>query len=68
LYCHDGGQQSGGLISGSVLKLHGPATIPDVLEDRMIEKFFRYESSTKSFKELEGIKTFTLTTDALILK
>ena len=68
LYCHDGGQQQGGLISGSVLKLHGPANIPDVLEDKMIEKFFRYETGTKSFKELTGIKTFTLTTDAVILK
>ena len=34
----------------------------------MIEKFFRYESSTKAFKELTGIKGFTLTTDAITLK
>jgi hypothetical protein len=39
--------------------------MPDVLEDRMIEKFFRYESGAKAFKELQGIKGFTLTTDAI---
>jgi hypothetical protein len=33
----------------------------------MIEKFFRYESGAKSFKELVGIKGFTLTTDAIQL-
>jgi len=60
LYCHDG--------SLTIYKLHGPASIPDVLEDRMVEKFFRYESSTKAFKEIEGIKTFTLTTDAVTIK
>jgi hypothetical protein len=34
----------------------------------MIEKFFRYESGTKAFKELSGIKGFTLTTDAVTIK
>ena len=34
----------------------------------MIEKFFRYESGARAFKELTGIKGFTLTTDAIILK
>lgn len=67
LYAHDGGQQNGGLISGSVYKLNGPSNIPDTLEDRMIEKFFRYESGAKAFKELTGIKGFTLTTDAVTL-
>lgn len=33
----------------------------------MIEKFFRYESGAKAFKELTGIKGFTLTTDAVTL-
>jgi len=33
----------------------------------MIEKFFRYESGSKSFKELTGIKGFTLTTDAVTI-
>jgi hypothetical protein len=70
LYCHEGGSSDGGggSISGQVFKLHGPPSVPDVLEDKMIEKFFRYESGTKSFKELSGIKTFTLTTDAITLK
>lgn len=67
LYCHDGGG-AGGLISGTVQKLHGPTTIPDVLDDKMIEKFFRYESGIKSFKELSGIKSFTLTVDAVTIK
>ncbi len=59
LYSHDG--------LGTVVKIHGPNNIPEVLEDRMIEKFFRYDSSNKVFKELSGIKTFTLTTDAVSL-
>jgi calmodulin-regulated spectrin-associated protein len=67
LYGHDGGQSTGGMISGSVLKLHGPSNIPEVLEDKMIEKFFRYESGTKAFSEITGIKGFTLTTDAVTL-
>lgn len=62
LYGHDGGAPQ---ISGSVVKVHGPSNIPDVLEDKMIEKFFRYESGNKAFKELTGIKSFTLTTDAV---
>jgi len=60
LYCHNG--------SLTIFKLHGPPSVPDVLEDRMVEKFFRYESSSKAFKEIEGIKTFTLTTDAVTIK
>ena len=62
LYCHEGGSPD---ISGTVCKLHGPSNIPEILEDKMIEKFFRYESGAKSFKELVGIKGFTLTTDAI---
>ena len=34
----------------------------------MIEKFFRYDSGNKVFKELPGIKGFTLTTDAVALQ
>ena len=64
LYCHEGGSPD---ISGTVCKLHGPSNIPEILEDKMIEKFFRYESGAKSFKELVGIKGFTLTTDAIQL-
>jgi calmodulin-regulated spectrin-associated protein len=67
LYCHEGGGEGSG-ISGTVYKLHGPPTVPDVLEDKMIEKFFRYESGSKAFKELTGIKSFTLTTDAITIK
>lgn len=33
----------------------------------MIEKFYRYDSGNKVFKELPGIKGFTLTTDAVAL-
>jgi hypothetical protein len=33
----------------------------------MVEKFFRYDSGNKVFKELTGIKTFSLTTDAICL-
>ena len=39
-----------------------------MLEDKMIEKFFRYDSSNKVFKELTGIKGFTPTTDAVSLQ
>ena len=33
----------------------------------MLDKFFRYESGAKNFKELVGSKGFTLTTDAVQL-
>lgn len=56
LYAHDG-------ICG-VTRIHGPPTVPEILEDKMVEKFFRYDSSNRIFKELTGIKSFTLTTDA----
>eukprot|EP00347_Sterkiella_histriomuscorum_P003400 403364443 len=59
LYSHDG--------SGQAEKIHGPSTVPEVLFDHMIEKFYRYDSGNKVFKELTGIKGFTLTTDAIAL-
>lgn len=65
LYCHEGNSSQ---IGGQVFKIHGPPNIPDVLEDKMIDKFFRYESGAKQFKEIPGIKSFTLTTDAVNLK
>ena len=33
----------------------------------MVEKFFRYDSGAKTFKELAGTKAFSLTTDAVVL-
>lgn len=61
LYSHDG--------SGYVEKIYGPTvpTIPEILDELMVEKFFRYDSGNKVFKELTGIKTFSLTTDAVSL-
>ena len=53
---------------GYVERIHGPTNIPEILEDKMLDKFFRYDSGNKVFKELTGIKSITLTTDALILK
>ncbi len=60
LYSHDG--------IGTVIKIHGPSNAPDYLEDRVIDKFFRYDSGNKVFKELTGIKSFTPTTDAVSLQ
>lgn len=60
LYAHDG--------IGTVFKIHGPSNAPELLEDKMIDKFFRYDSGNKVFKEQSGIKSFTLTTDAVSLK
>lgn len=48
LYSHDG--------SGGVIKIYGPPNVPDMLEDKMVEKFFRYDSGAKTFKELSGTK------------
>lgn len=41
--------------------------MPEILEDKMIDQFFRYESGTKTFKEQIGIKGFTLSSDAVTL-
>ena len=46
LYWHDG--------TGRVEKIYGPQGVPDYLEDKMIEKFFRYDSGNKNFKEIAG--------------
>jgi hypothetical protein len=43
------------------------AATPDNLEEHMIDKFFRYDSGNKVFKELPGIKSISLTTDAVSL-
>jgi len=60
LYSHDG--------IGQVEKIFGPSSAPEILEDKMVEKFFRYDSGNKVFKDLVGIKTFSLTTDAVSLQ
>lgn len=59
LYSHDG--------IGTVEKVYGPQNIPELLDDKMVEKFFRYDSGNKVFKELTGIKSFSITTDAIAL-
>lgn len=59
LFSHDG--------IGTVEKIYGPNSVPECLEDKMVEKFFRYDSGNKVFKELPGIKSFSLTTDAVSL-
>jgi len=52
---------------GTVEKILGPAVCPEIIDERMVEKFFRYDSGNKVFKELAGIKGFSLTTDAVVL-
>ncbi|CDW86206.1 UNKNOWN [Stylonychia lemnae] len=59
LYQHDG--------IGLIEKIMGSAGCPDIIEDKMVEKFFRYDSGNKIFKELAGIKSISLTTDAVAL-
>lgn len=34
----------------------------------MIEKYYRYDSGNKIFKELTGVSGFTLTTDAVVMQ
>lgn len=61
LYGHDG-------VEMTLEKVHGPSNVPDVLEHHLLEKFYRYDSGNKVFKELSGIKSLTLTTDAFTMK
>ena len=65
LYYHDG-LNSQEIVS--LTKLHGPASAPEMLLPGQCEKYFRYESGAKAFKEIQGIKGFTLTTDAVQAK
>ena len=46
--------------------IHGAG--PDMLEQRMVSGYFKYSTSTRSFTEIGGTKTFTATTDAITLK
>ena len=39
-----------------------------MLEQRMVSGYFKYSTSTRSFTEIGGTKTFTATTDAITLK
>lgn len=48
-------------------KIFGQANAPEVLEDKMIEKYYRFDSGNRIFKELTGNKNFSLTTDAVVL-
>jgi hypothetical protein len=52
---------------GRVEKIYGPLNAPDFIEDKMVEKIFRYDSGNKVFKELAGTKTISITTDAVVL-
>lgn len=51
---------------GGVVKIYGPPNVPEFLDDKMVEKFYRYDSGGKTFKELAA-KAFSLTTDAVVL-
>jgi len=51
------------LIYGQTSKLS-----PAVIYEQQIERFFKYSSGSKSFQELGGQKSLTLTTDAVMLK
>ena len=59
LYCHDGASVPS--------KIHGN-NAPETLDSAMIEKYYRYDSGNKIFKELTGVSGFTLTTDAVVMQ
>ena len=46
--------------------IHGVG--PDMLNQHMVSGYFKYSTSTRSFAEIGGTRTFTSTTDAITLK
>jgi len=46
--------------------IHGAG--PDMLDQHMVSGYFKYSTSTRSFAEIGGTRTFTSTTDAITLK
>jgi len=54
-------------VDGEVIKILGPSTAPEVIENEMVEHFFKYNSSSKEFTNL-GAKSFSAITDAVALK
>ncbi|CAI2380791.1 unnamed protein product [Moneuplotes crassus] len=59
LYSHDG--------LGTVNKLYGGTKMPtEILED-YVNKYYKYDSGAKEFKEVVGMKRFNVSTDAVSL-
>lgn len=54
-------------MDGEVVKILGPSNAPEVIENEMVEHFFKYNSSSKEFTNL-GAKSFSAITDAVALK
>jgi hypothetical protein len=59
LYQHD--------VDGEVVKILGPSTAPEFIENEMVEHYFKYNSGNKEFVNL-GAKSFSAITDAVALK
>ena len=54
-------------MDGEVRKILGSSSAPDVIENDMVEHFFKYNSGNKEFVNLES-KSFSAITDAVSLK
>lgn len=55
---------------GQLTRIHGqPSTLcPAVIEEAQIDKFFKYSSGQRSFLEVGGQRSLTMTTDAIVIK
>lgn len=53
---------------GVVEQVCGLKDAPSVLEEDMVQNFFRYDSGAKEFKKLQGNRCFSLAVDAVSLK
>lgn len=59
LFSHDG--------NGNVERLYGGVKIPLEITEDMVDKYYRYDSGAKEFKEIVGMKRFNNSTDAVSL-
>jgi len=55
-----------GEANGQMVKLYGNG--PNLLEEVNIDKFFKYSSGQRTFIEVSGQKSLTITTDGIMLK
>ena len=50
-----------------VRKLYGPGIWPDVIDASHVHSYYRYDSGSKEFRQLQ-CRTFSIATDAVVLK